>query len=134
MYDKGAAIIHMIRMMMDDDKKFFKMLRGMNEKFYHSTVTSADIEEYIIKHSRLKLAPFFNQYLRTANIPEIEYYIKDKQLFYHFNYAIPEFTLTLEVTDGTKSAGINISPEWQHISWNGGYNISFSKDYLIRVK
>ncbi len=134
MYDKGSAVIHMIRMMMDDDKKFFKILKGLNETFYHSTVTSADVENYISKHSKLDLQAFFNQYLRSTDIPELEYYVKDKQLFFHFNNIVPGFTLPLELSDGTKLREISPSSDWQHVSWKGGYNISFSKDFLIRIK
>jgi len=134
MYDKGAAVIHMIRMMINDDDEFFKILRGLNETFYHSTVTSADVEKYISRQSGLKLRAFFDQYLRTTDIPKLEYYIKNKKLYYHFNNVVPGFTLPINVTDGNKSDKIDPSSKWKHIRWDGGYNVSFSKDFLIGVK
>ena len=72
-YDKGANLIHTIRTLMDDDAKFFEMIREMNKIFYHKTVTSADIEKFMIKKSGLDLSTVFDQYLRKSNIPVLEY-------------------------------------------------------------
>ena len=119
---------------MDDDNKFRKLLRGMNERYYHSFASSAEIEAYINKQSGIDFTPLFNQYLRTTDVPELEYYIKDGQLFYKFNRAVTDFTLPLTVTDGERKSIIKPTSNWQYIKWKGGYNLSFSKDFYITVK
>lgn len=134
-YDKGAAVVHMIRVMMNDDMKFRALLRGLNKDFYHQMVTSTQVENYIMKHTGLKLEPFFDQYLHTTDIPVLEWYIKDKKLYYRFTEIVPGFSLPLEVTDGKEKQNIVVTAEWQNIPWKkGGYNISFSKDFLIQPK
>jgi hypothetical protein len=40
MYLKGWAIVHMIRVIVEDDQKFRQMLRELNSDFYHQIVTS----------------------------------------------------------------------------------------------
>ena len=72
-YDKGASLIHTIRTIMDDDVLFFEMIREMNKKYYHSQVSSAEIESFMIKKSGLDLSSVFDQYLRKSNIPVLEY-------------------------------------------------------------
>ncbi len=72
-YDKGAAVIHMIRLMMNNDSAFRQLLRGMNERFYHKIVTTGEFERYIEEKSGLQLAPFFQQYLRTTRIPTLHW-------------------------------------------------------------
>jgi aminopeptidase N len=134
MYDKGAAIMHMIRVMMDDDAAFKKMMRGMSKQFYHSMVSSIDIENYIIKESKLKLKPFFQQYLYTADIPELEYYIKDNWVHFHFTNVPEGFKLPIGVSDGHKTITIQMGADWVKHKWNGGYNLQFSKDFLYREK
>jgi len=134
MYDKGAAMMSMIRTLMDDDNQFRKMLRGLSSTFYHRTVTTADVEDYIIKESGLDLKPFFNQYLRKADIPEIAYYMKDGQLYYHFDNVDESFELPLSVKSGNQEIMLNIKSDWQHVKWHGGYNLHFSKDFLVNVK
>lgn len=134
-YDKGAAIVHMIRVMMNDDAKFRSLLRGMNKDFYHQMVTSAQVEAYIMDKTGLKLNAFFDQYLRTTDIPVLEWYIKDKRLYYRFTNCVPEFRLPIDVTSDGQQEQVVVLSEWQSVSWKkGGYNISFSKDFLIQPK
>lgn len=136
-YDKGAAVVHMIRVMMNDDEQFRQLLRGLNKDFYHQTVTSAQVEQYIIDSSRLSLQKFFDQYLRTKEIPELEWYInnKEKKLYYRFNNTVEGFSLPLTVTGGKITADITVTGNWQSTSWKkGGYNVQFSKDFLLRTK
>ena len=133
-YDKGAAIMYMVRVMTNDDEKFRMMLRGLSREFYHQAVTTKQVEEYISAHTGLDLKAFFDQYLRRANIPELEYSIKDNELNYRFNDVVAGFTLPITVTAGATSATIKPTAEWQHMPWKGGYNLKVSKDFLIKVK
>ena len=48
MYDKGGNMLHTIRHVINNDIKFRKILRGLNETFYHQTVTTKQVEDYII--------------------------------------------------------------------------------------
>lgn len=134
-YDKGAAVVHMIRVMMDDDDQFRKLLRGLNKDFYHQTITTAQVEQYIMDRSGLRLEKFFDQYLRKKDIPEIEWYVKNKQLNYRFTNTIPGFSLPLTVKGGKLEQQITVTDQWQSVEWKkGGFNVSFSKDFLIRPK
>ena len=49
MYFKGANMLHTIRQLFKDAQKWRAMLRGMNREFYHQTVSTAQIENYICK-------------------------------------------------------------------------------------
>lgn len=74
MYNKGANLIHMIRHIVGDST-FKAMLLEMNRRFYHKTVTSAEIEDFMIDFSRSKTLlnkSLFDQYLRTAQVPVLE--------------------------------------------------------------
>lgn len=134
-YDKGAAVVHMIRVMMNDDENFRKLLRNLNKDFYHKTVTSLQVEQYIMDMTGMQLNPFFNQYLRTKNIPQLEWYIKKKELYYRFTDVVDDFSLPLTVSGGKRTENISVTNEWQKLNWKkGGYNVKFSKDFLIKVK
>lgn len=134
MYDKGSAIMYMIRSMTDDDEKFRNMLRGLSQDYYHKVVTTAQVETYIAQKTGLDLRAFFDQYLRTSDIPLLVYYIKDKELFFRFERTVPGFTIPVPVESKKKSAVLHPTSDWQHISWKGGYNIHASKDILIELK
>ncbi len=134
MYNKGAALIHTIRVLMNDDEKFRQLLRGLNKDFYHQIVTTQQVEKYINEKSGIDVTPIFNQYLHTTDIPTLEYYMKGTKFYYHFANAVPGFTLPMMISSGEYSSAIQPSPEWKHISWDQGYNMSFSKDFLINIK
>lgn len=81
-YYKGSNMIHTIRQVINNDDTFRNILRGMNKDFYHQTVTGKQIEDYISKHSAIDFSKVFDQYLRTTNIPVLEY----KQIVGKWNY------------------------------------------------
>jgi hypothetical protein len=133
-YEKGAAIVHMIRAMMNDDERFRAMLEGINAEFYHKTITSAQIEGYISAKSGIDIKPFFDQYLRNTDIPQLEYAIKKGEISYRFENVVPGFSLPISVTSGGKQIMLKITGEWQSAPWDGGYDVEFSKDFLVKVK
>ncbi|MBB6274506.1 aminopeptidase N [Pedobacter cryoconitis] len=100
MYYKGANMVHTIRQLIQDDEKFRQILRGLNKTFYHQTVTTAQVEDYIIKESGLKLAKVFDQYLRTTKVPVLSYYIKGGQLNYRWTDVVEGFNMPVKVTLG----------------------------------
>jgi len=133
-YEKGAAVMHMIRVMTGNDEKFRKMLRGLGIEFYHGTVTTQQVEQYIAAQTGLKLDAFFDQYLRTAEIPKLEYYIKNNELNYRFEDAVVGFSLPLTINTQAGSVVIKPTTEWQKMKWTKGYELKVSKDYLLKVK
>lgn len=98
MYYKGANMIHAIRQLINDDEKFRSILRGLNKTFYHKTVTTQEVENYIAKQSGLKLDKIFDQYLRYANIPTLEYKIKGSKLSYRWLADVKNFDMPVKVT------------------------------------
>ncbi len=133
-YEKGAAVIQMIRVLTNDDTKFRNTLRGLSSRFYHSIVTSAQVEQYITEATGLKLAPFFDQYLRHTDIPILEYNISDNEISYRFSNVVPGFSLPVTISAGDKSEKLIVTDSWQKRKWDGGYNVKFSKDFLIKIK
>ncbi len=80
MYPKGANMLHTLRQIVNNDSTWRAMLRGLNEEFYHQTVTTKQIENYMAKFTGLELTAFFNQYLRDYRIPVLEYEIRNEKL------------------------------------------------------
>ncbi|MDQ3046438.1 MAG: M1 family metallopeptidase [Bacteroidota bacterium] len=89
MYPKGALVIHTIRSIMNDEVKFFKMLREIQVKFRYKTITSHDVESFISQYAGLDLSEVFDLYLRTTMIPELVIeYERDRTdlvIYYFYN-------------------------------------------------
>ncbi|MBT8322207.1 MAG: M1 family metallopeptidase, partial [Eudoraea sp.] len=47
MYYKGSNMLHTLRQLLEDDALWRSILRGLNSEFYHQTVTTAQIENYM---------------------------------------------------------------------------------------
>jgi len=116
MYPKGANLIHNIRQLINNDEKFRQILRGLNKTFYHQTVTTAQIEDYIAQQSGLKLDKVFDQYLRQTNIPLLEYKIENGTLSYRWITDVKGFDMPVRVTlkDGVYSL-IKPTNNWKTI-------------------
>ena len=72
MYSKGANLINTIRNSINNTELFRQILLGIQTKYYHKTVNTADIENYFIEKTNLPLQGVFDQYLRTTKIPVLE--------------------------------------------------------------
>ncbi len=103
MYYKAANMIHGIRNALNNDEKFRQILRKMNRVFYHQTVTTQQIEQFLIDESGLALQKTFDQYLRTTQIPTLEYYFKGRRLFSRFTNCIVDFTMPITILPKSKT-------------------------------
>lgn len=86
MYYKASNMIHMVRQIVGDKSSFRMLLRDMNEKYRHKTVTGAEIEDFISKRTGFNLSKMFDQYLRTTQIPTLEYYLETENATQVLNY------------------------------------------------
>ena len=116
MYYKGGNMIHNIRHIINNDSLFRYILRGLNTKFYHQTVTTKQVEDYIIKQSNIDFQKVFDQYLRTTQIPKLLFTLdKDKQtVTLHWTHCIEGFNMPIVIPVSFKR--LNITTNEQSIS------------------
>lgn len=112
-YYKGANMLHTLRQLVEDDALWRKILRGLNEEFYHQTVTTKQIEDYISKMTKKDLSAFFNQYLRDTRIPTLEYKIEDKQFEFRYVDIVEGFDMPIEVNINGKTEWIFPNAKWK---------------------
>lgn len=98
MYPKCGNMLHTIRQIVNDDEKWRQILRGMNKTFYHQTVDGKQIEDFLSKQTGRNLSKIFDQYLRTAQIPMLEYQIQNGQLRYRWSNCVQGFDMPLKVS------------------------------------
>jgi hypothetical protein len=98
MYDKGANMLLTIRQLVDDDARWRGILRGLGKTFWHQTVTTKQIEDYMSTQSGLDLSKIFDEYLRTTKVPTLEYKLRGSQLSYRWTNVVPGFAMPVRVT------------------------------------
>ena len=97
-YYKGANLLHTIRQIIEDDDLWRKILRGLNEEFYHQTVTTKQVEDYINNYSWTSLTSIFDQYLRSKKIPRLDYKFENDEFFYKWSNVIDGFDMPVKIT------------------------------------
>lgn len=113
MYPKGGNMLHTLRQLIEDNEKWRQILRGLNSEFYHQTVTTQQIEDYLSEQSGIDLTAFFNQYLRTTMIPTLEYEIKQGKLKYRWTEIVDDFDMPIQVSIDDKEQWLFPKADWQ---------------------
>ncbi len=134
MYPKGANMLHTLRQIVKDDEKWKTILRGLNSTFYHQTVTTKQIEDYLSKNIGLDLASFFDQYLRDIRIPTFEYKFKYNKLEYRWTNCVPCFNMHLKVTLNGKEHWLKPQAEWTNLPQTAkDLKVEVDKNFYVNV-
>ena len=131
-YSKGANVLHTIRQIANSDEKWRMILRGLNKDFYHQTVETKQIENYISDKMGYDLSTFFDQYLRTTNIPVFEYKLNDGLLEYKWTNVVDGFKMPVEVFVGDEKIRLNPTQETKSIDVKSE-KIRLDKNYYVNI-
>jgi aminopeptidase N len=71
-YDKGAAIIHSIRYLVNNDSLFFDGLRAFQQHYADSTATGLDFKNFMANFCSTNLDAFFEQWYFGEGFPTYE--------------------------------------------------------------
>jgi len=134
MYYKGANMLHTLRQVVGDDEKFRQMVRGLSKQFYHQTVTTEQIEDYMSKACDRDLKPFFNQYLRDVRIPVFEYKLDKDILRFRWNNCVQGFDMPLKISVNSETRFVYPTTEWKQVKINNDAQIVADKNFYVQVK
>ena len=131
LYTKGANLLHTLRQIAKDDEIWRMILRGLNSEFYHQTVDTKQIEEFISSKIGFDLTTFFDQYLRDIRIPNLEYSISNGLLTYRWTNVIDNFTMPLEIEVLGENIWIYPTTKKKSIEINSD-RIKIDRDYYVK--
>ena len=135
MYYKGANMLHTLRQIINNDEKWRSILVGLNKDFYHQTVTTQQIEDYIDKYFKVDLKPFFEQYLRTIKIPTLDYKLENNKLSYRWSNVVDGFSIPVNVFINSTSQWIRPTNRWKKFSSdNKIFTFSVDNNFYIEVE
>jgi len=130
MYPKGANLIHMTRTIIDDDKKWREILRGLNSEFGLKTSTTKDIIGFINRTSGKDFTKVYDQYLNYKNIPILEYKTSGKQTQYRWIANVKDFYMPIRINSGEKQTWIYPTSEWKKIALKKGFKPDLNNFYV----
>ena len=136
MYYKGANMLHTLRQLLEDDEKWRQILRGLNKEFYHQTVTTNQIENYLSEQTKIDLTAFFNQYLRTTQIPVLEFSLQNNAIKYRYTNIVRDFDMPVRIKVNDHEQWLFPKAEWQTENLNnkGSNEVLVDENFYILVK
>lgn len=133
MYYKGANMLHTLRQLLEDDELWRDILRGLNKEFYHQTVTTAQIEDYISEKSGIDLMQFFDQYLRSVQIPILQYEVEGNEIRFRYTNIVAGFDMPVKIVVDSKEEWIFPNAEWKTKSFDREVkDIAIDQNFLIK--
>nr|WP_235914974.1 M1 family metallopeptidase [Allomuricauda ochracea] len=134
MYYKGANILHTLRQLIEDDEQWRRILRGLNTEFYHQTVTTKQVEDYISEKTEKDLSAFFNQYLRTTMIPKLEFKLEGNSITYRYVDIVADFDMPIRVfTDDQQEQWLFPGKDWKTEELKGD-TLIFDVNFYIETE
>ena len=120
-----------LRQIAKDDEIWRMILRGLNSEFYHQTVDTKQIEDFISSKIGFDLTTFFDQYLRDIRIPNLEYSISNGLLTYRWTNVIDNFTMPIEIEVLGENIWIYPTTKKKSIEINSD-RIKIDRDYYVK--
>jgi aminopeptidase N len=99
MYFKGALFLHTLRSVVDDDERWWKLLRDLFQQFKYQNIMTEDLVQFFNARLGRNLTPIFDQYLRRAALPTLELAFNEKEgtLAYRWDAAERSFAMPIKV-------------------------------------
>ncbi len=108
MYFKGALLLHTLRGIVNDDEKWFTLLRDVYQRFKYQNILTEDLVRFVNARLGQDLTPVFDQYLRRTALPTLELVFNDKEGTLAYRWKADERAFAMPIRVGAKR-------EWQTI-------------------
>lgn len=117
-YFKGALMLNTLRSVVNDDRRWFKLLHDLYQHFKYRNVMTEDIVAYFNQKTHMDLTPIFNQYLRHTAIPTLDLSFDEGKGMVSYRWIADEKQFNMPVRVGKKGDWQIIRPtaEWQTMS------------------
>jgi aminopeptidase N len=114
-YFKGALFLNTLRSVVNDDKRWWGLLRGFYQHFKYQNIMTEDVVSYFNKKTGRNLTPIFDQYLRRTALPTLELKFDEAGGTVAYRWQVDEPKFAMPVRVGTKDKWQLIRPttEWQ---------------------
>lgn len=116
-YFKGALFINTLRSVVNDDKRWWKLIRGFYQKFKYQNIMTEDVVAFFNQETKMNLTPVFNQYLRHTALPILELKFDETKQTVAYRWKTDELNFTMPVRVGTKDNWQIVQPtnEWKEM-------------------
>ncbi len=115
MYFKGGLMLHTMRGVMNDDAKWWALVKETYNTFKYKNILTEEMVTLFTKRFGFDMTPIFNQYLRRTAIPSLELVFDATAGKVSYRWKVDEAKFAMPIRVGSKAAWQTITPtvEWQ---------------------
>jgi aminopeptidase N len=115
MYFKGALFINTLRSVIDNDARWWKLVREFYGHFKYRNILTDEVVKFFNQKTGRNLTPIFDQYLRHNDLPvlELKFQEVDGSVSYRWKADVKEFAMPVKVGKNNAWQVIHPTSEWQ---------------------
>lgn len=115
MYFKGALFLNTLRNMVNDDARWWKLVRDTYDRFKYQNILTEDLVRFFSAELKQDMTPIFDQYLRRANLPTLELTFDEKAGTVSYRWKADERGFAMPIKVGARGNWQVIQPtaDWQ---------------------
>lgn len=118
-YFKGALFLHTLRHVVDNDKKWWTMLRDYAEHFKYKNIYTTEVINFFNAYFKRDFGPWFEQYLYHASLPVLQIKFESNRVAYKWKAEIEDFNMPIKVRVNGKARFIFPTSQWKSESLKG---------------
>jgi aminopeptidase N len=114
-YFKGALFLNTLRSVVDDDKKWWAIVRGTYDTFKYKNIMTEDVLKYFNDKTGRDLTTVFDQYLKYTALPALEltFDATAGTVSYRWKADVAGFAMPVKVGTPDKWQTIEPTTEWK---------------------
>jgi aminopeptidase N len=114
-YFKGALFLNTLRSVIDNDPRWWKLIRDYCSRFRYRNIMTEDVVQFFNEQTGKDLTPIFDQYLRHTALPalELRFEESDGSVSYRWKADVKEFAMPVKVGRRTDWQTIQPTTEWK---------------------
>lgn len=115
MYFKGALFLHTLRSVVNDDARWWALVRGVYERFKYRNIMTEELVSFMNAELKQDLTPIFDQYLRRVELPTLELTFDRAAGTVAYRWRADEAAFAMPVKVGNPAAWQVVRPtaDWQ---------------------
>lgn len=115
MYYKGSNFLHTLRTIVDNDKKWWKILKGFYQTHSYQIINASDVYDYFNTATGRDLTPIFDQYLRYSALPEFQIKQENGKLSYRWATDVDDFEMPIQIDLNGETKKLKATNHWKNL-------------------
>ena len=115
MYFKGANFLHTLRSILDDDQKWWQLIKGFATDHRYKTITTIDVIDYFQSYFDIDVRPIFDQYLSYKDLPVLLLKKENDRLEMKWQTDVDDFEMPVDVQILQEIKRFLLDNDWQPV-------------------